>query len=118
MNEDSVQQNAVKLMQSFGRTDICWFACPNGEQRSRMTGARLKLQGVRAGAPDLVFLIDGRFHGLELKTLTGVQSESQKRFADEIRLAGGRYHLCHGLEETARCLMEINAIRKGIKLVF
>jgi hypothetical protein len=116
MNEDSVQQNAVKLIQSYGRPDIWWCAIPNGEQRSRMTGARLKLQGVRAGAPDMAFLIDGRFHGLELKTEKGIQSAVQKAMAAEIRAAGGQYHLCFGLADTARTLMAIKALRPGVRI--
>ena len=78
----------------------------------------MKLQGVRAGAPDMAFLIDGRFHGVELKTDKGIQSAAQKMMAAEIRAAGGQYHLCHGFEETARCLSRIGAIREGIRLTF
>ena len=43
-----------ELIQWFRQTfDVRIFAIPNGGQRSRTTGAKLKAEGVSAGVPDL-----------------------------------------------------------------
>ncbi len=61
------------------------MAIPNGGKRNKVTGGRLKAEGVRAGAPDYLLAIPTpRFAGLfiELKTETGRPSPSQKEMID------------------------------------
>lgn len=118
MNEDAIQQHVVHLMRAHGRPDVCWFAVANGEARSLATGAKLKRQGVIAGAPDMVFVVDGHFYGIELKTDTGKISGSQSAFGDWIRGAGGTYRVAYGLDGAAKCLQEIGALRPNINLTF
>jgi hypothetical protein len=115
MTEDDLQQHVVHLMHAHGLADVCWFAVPNGEARSAATGAKLKRQGVKPGAPDLVFLIKGTFHGVELKAMSGVMSQAQKDFGPWIETAGGVYHVCWGLDQSFRCLQKIGAIDPQIR---
>ena len=45
--------------------------------------------GCRAGVPDVLACVDGRFYGIELKASDGRPSELQKRAVRRIREAGG-----------------------------
>lgn len=59
------------------------FAIPNGGARSKITGAILKAEGVRAGVPDLFVCVPrGGFHGLylELKSPIGRLRPDQVTF--------------------------------------
>jgi len=118
MNEDAIQQHVVHLMRAYGRADVCWFAVANGEARSLATGAKLKRQGVTAGAPDMVFVVDGHFYGVELKTDKGRVRGSQSAFGDWINDAGGTYRVAYGLDGAAQCLKEIGAFRPNINFTF
>ena len=118
MTEERLQESVVHLMRAYGRPDVCWFAVPNGEQRRRSTGARLKRQGVIAGAPDMVFLIDGVMHGVELKVGVNIVRPNQSAFGKWIEVAGGRYHVCTGIYQTFECLKAIAAIPNHVKLIF
>jgi len=118
MTEDAIQQHVVHLMRAHGRADVCWFAVANGEARSLATGAKLKRQGVTAGAPDMVFVVDGHFYGVELKTDKGRLQGSQTAFGDWIRSAGGTYRVAYGFDGAAKCLKEIGAIRANVNFTF
>lgn len=116
LSETLLQQHVVKLLNSYARPDVCWWAVPNGSLRNWKVGTQLKAEGVRAGAPDLCFLIDGKFHALELKTEIGVLSGKQLQFHDEIERAGGLVHIAFGLDQALGVLAAIGALRPGIQL--
>lgn len=118
MTEEQIQEHVVQLLRAYAAPDVVWFAVPNGGARTRKVGGKLKAQGVRRGAPDLVFLIQGWFHGVELKTATGASSPHQKAFGEAIEKAGGRYRVCHGLDATIQHLSAIGAFRPGIRFRF
>lgn len=70
------------------------FAVPNGGARDRVTGAKLKAEGVVAGVADLFLSVArGGFHGMyiEMKTVNGRQSESQKAFQRSVEAEGYIY---------------------------
>jgi len=52
----------------------CIFAVPNQNQH------RLVNIGVRAGIPDMIVIISGKFYFFEIKDDTGRQSPAQKEF--------------------------------------
>lgn len=111
MSEAALQQHVVKMLQAYGRPDICWWHCPNGELRNRKIGARLKLAGVRAGVADLNLVIDGRFHAVELKTEIGTLSEAQHNYRADVERAGGFFHAALGLPQAVGVLRGIRAFR-------
>jgi VRR-NUC domain len=115
--ENNVQQQVARLLESYCRPEVAWFAVPNGEWRFPRSARRLKLQGVRAGAPDLVLCVRGRFHGIELKRERGRTSDAQEEMRDEIERAGGSYHLCRGLIEAIQCLKDLGVFIPGIRLL-
>lgn len=63
-------------------------------------GATLKRKGVRAGVPDLSFILPGgRAAFIELKTAKGRQSDAQEDFEAHARSAGALYAVCRSLPE-------------------
>lgn len=82
------------------------FAVPNGGKRDALTGAKQKAEGVVAGVADLILLVPNRFYGallVEMKTLTGRQSESQKDWEQIITSEGDyKYVVCHSLDDFIR----------------
>ena len=84
------------------------YHIPNGGRRDKITGARLKAEGVVAGVPD-VFLASPRqgFHGLyiEMKRQRGgtVQA-TQKELITALRQAGYRVEVCKGWWEAREAI--------------
>lgn len=71
--------------------EFALFAVPNGGARDIVSGARLKAEGVRPGAPDLVLAAPRRgFHGMfiELKVGDNKPSDRQKAFLAYLNAAG------------------------------
>jgi hypothetical protein len=117
LSENEIQQQVVVALQGYCRPDVLWFAVPNGEWRFPKTAARLKAQGVRAGAPDLVVLVSGHMHGIEIKSDSGRLANTQQAFGQEIVRAGGSYHVCFGVEETVACLLKLGVFVPAVKLI-
>lgn len=91
---------------------VWWCAVPNGGSRNVIEAARLKGQGVVAGAPDLVVCIDGRMIGLEMKRAKGGRlSEAQLLQKERIERAGGLWFVAHGLDEALSILSSLNAFK-------
>lgn len=101
--EESQEQKALfKWWRVYSRhaPHLVMYHIPNGGRRDKITGARLKAEGVVAGVPD-VFLASPRqgFHGLyiEMKRRKGGSLESsQKDIIARLRQAGYRVEVCKG----------------------
>ena len=83
---------------------------PNGGKRGKAEAARFKLQGVKAGVPD-IFLpcARGGYHGLyiELKRVKGGRvSAAQEDFISALRLQGYKVEVCFGMEQAREVLIE------------
>ena len=96
----------VKLMQWCHRHNderaSLIFAIPNGGLRSKSQAAKLKMEGVKAGIPDLFLPVASRgYYGLfiELKRPNGKTSPKQKEWMHKLREEGYRVELCYGHEE-------------------
>jgi hypothetical protein len=77
------------------------FAIPNGEARSRTVGARLKLEGVSPGVPDLFVPAWGVW--IEMKRAKGGSiSPSQKDWHRYLLSIGQRVIVGHGFEDARR----------------
>lgn len=78
------------------------FAVPNGGRRDRVSGAKLKAEGVLPGVSDLILLVArGGYHALliEMKTAKGKQSPTQKEWARDMAARGYMYIVCHSFDE-------------------
>lgn len=116
MPESVLQQHVVKLLSAYARADICWWHVPNGELRNHKVGAKLKLAGLRPGVADLNFVIDGRFHAVELKTEIGTPSEAQLAFREDVERAGGFFHVAFGLDQALAVLSALRVFRANISV--
>lgn len=78
------------------------FAVPNGGRRDRVSGAKLKAEGVLPGVSDLILLVPRDWcHGLliEMKTAKGKQSPAQRDWQHDMERRGYRYIVCHSFDE-------------------
>lgn len=83
---------------------------PNGGKRSKSEAARFKVQGVKAGVPDICLpCARGGYHGLyiELKrTKGGKLSAAQKGWIDALDEQGYKAAVCYGFDEAKEIITE------------
>lgn len=84
------------------------FAIPNGEQRAKTTGARLKAEGVSAGVPDLY--IPEWCVWVEMKAVGGVVSDKQADWHAYLRSIGDTVFVCYG---AAAAMEDLTAFAKA-----
>ena len=75
------------------------YAVPNAAKRSPRLGAYMKAEGLTAGVPDLCLAWPlGGYGGLyiELKSMTGTATESQKEWIAKLNAAGNYAAVCKG----------------------
>lgn len=104
MTEHTEQVNLMKwwalACHGFGLSELLLFAIPNGGNRNKITGAILKAEGVRAGAPDLFLAYPNNGHGglfIEMKkTKGGHVSDAQKAYHALLASCGYMVAVCHG----------------------
>ncbi len=72
-------------------------AIPNGGHRNKVTAAKLKAEGVKAGVPDVFLPVPrGQWHGLyiEMKTPTGRVRKNQKQWLRRLHGQGYQVAVC------------------------
>jgi len=85
------------------------FAVPNGGRRDRITGAKLKEEGVLAGVADIIFLKSNRFYGallIEIKTPKGMQSDPQIEWENKISKDGYKYTVCRSVDDFVKVIID------------
>ncbi len=83
----------------------------NEGKRSAVMGHELKLMGMYPGAADLLIVVEGRAHFLELKAPGGVQSASQRDFQFHCKLEKIPYEIVFSLADALKVLTEWRAIK-------
>ena len=90
------------------------YHIPNGGSRNRIEAHNLKLQGVKAGVPDICLPVPcGDYHGLyiELKrTKGGIVSDAQKEW---IEMLNGRGYLAVVAKGATEAIKVITEYLKG-----
>lgn len=96
--EHNLQVLIVNILRA---NKIFCFAVPNGGRRDAVTGAKLKQEGVIAGASDLVVIMpQGKVLFVELKNgKTGRQSPEQKQFAARLAEMGHKYEVWRTIDD-------------------
>ena len=88
-------QEQEELARWLDRHGVLWCHVPNGGNRSAVTGAQLKKQGVKKGVPDVII-----FRGMvaiELKRQCGgVTSPEQRKWLEDLTEAGWTCYVCRG----------------------
>ena len=77
---------------------------PSGEYRDKVTAARLKAMGLKAGWPDFIFMGPGKVFFLELKRKGGKPSEAQREFEASLQTVPNRYRSLAGAARAAGLL--------------
>ena len=89
------------------------FAVPNGGLRDKITAAKLRATGVRAGYPDIALDAPrGPFHGLRIELKRpesedkrqGRTTQRQNSWLERLRQYGYRAEVCVGWQEAARLI--------------
>ena len=80
----------------FHNPRYCIFSVPNDTQNKEETMRKLAT-GLKSGASDLIVLFPNRAVFCEVKTPTGVQSEAQADFQEQVENLGFEYILVRSL---------------------
>ena len=100
LEEHNIQVGIVQYLRLRG---FEVFAIPNGERRDAVTGAKLKAEGVTAGAADLIILLPiGNTLFVEVKTAKGRQSPAQKAFQERVESLGFNYVIWRSIDDVAK----------------
>ncbi len=96
--ESKIQIEIVRYIRYLYPNSIL-FAIPNGGQRSLITAAYLKREGVLAGVSDLIWIYKGKAHFLEVKAEKGYQSVNQKEFEIQVKKQGFEYYILRSTKD-------------------
>ena len=80
----------------FHNPRYCIFSVPNDTTNKEETMRKIAT-GLKSGASDLIVLFPNRAVFCEVKTQTGVQSEAQKDFQEQVENLGFEYILVRSL---------------------
>ena len=110
-SEDQEQYAFVQWME-YKR--ITFIHVPNGGNRSYLTGARLKAQGVKAGFPDLIIFDippkSPQFRGvaIEMKRKKGTKATpEQEEWIEKLNKIGWFATVCNGANSAVRVMEEL-----------
>lgn len=113
-SEHKIQVALIDYLAIAGRRDLHWFAIPNQSNRHIHNAAKMKAEGVRAGSPDLVFMLpDGRVAWLEMKTRKGQLSPAQKAFRDKAKSLNHLWALARSVDEAIPILTQWGVLRSA-----
>lgn len=96
--EQSLQQIVAAYFHWALPPNVYWTAVGHGGGGA-LRGAILKGMGVKAGAPDLLLISDGRAFLIELKAEHGTLSQAQLTAHTMIRSAGAQVEVCRSLDK-------------------
>ena len=105
--EAKIQVQIIKLLQS----EKIYFFAVNNEAHGRNAKQQMQLMsmGLRPGVSDLiVFPNYGNIIFVEVKTPTGKQSDSQKRFQARVEALGFQYHIVRSVDDVRNVIANYN----------
>lgn len=108
-DESKLQIEVFKFLDLALPSDYRAFAIPNGGLRNKITAARMKREGVKAGVPDIQIITkSGAAALIELKTKTGSLNKAQKEWADWFGRNAVPYACCRDVGEVQAALLDWN----------
>lgn len=115
--EHKIQVALMDYLAFAARPEIYYFAIPNQSNRHISNAGKMKAEGVRAGSPDLCFLLPGgRVGWLEMKAPGGSLSDTQKAFRDRALSLGHYWAMAHSIDEALISLTEWNALKSAYQV--
>ena len=114
MSEAQEQCELIKWADSCVKTNIhpelaMLYAVPNGGRRDKAEAAHLKMQGVKAGVPDLFLPVSrGGYHGLfiELKYGKNKPTKKQTEWLKSLNEQGYAVAVCYGCDEASKKILK------------
>jgi hypothetical protein len=97
---EAVEQTHVVKYCAFKKIPI--FAIPNGGSRNKLEAKNLKMQGVKAGVPDLFIPVArGNYHGLfiEMKYGKNKTTALQEEWLELLNKNGYCAAVCYGFDK-------------------
>lgn len=116
MTERAIHVAVADLLARNARAGVVWWHTPNGGSRNRIEAARMKALGVKAGVPDLLLLIDGTLHALELKAAKGRVSAEQTAMLSSLSAAGAIVGVARSVSDSVEILKKWNAFARPIRV--
>jgi len=112
VSEHNLQAMVLDYLKIAGKPHVRAVAIPNAGRRSYMMGARMKREGLVAGAADLLICLPGgRVGWLEMKTIKGRQSLEQKSFQLWCLEIGHPYAVARSFDEATKILRLWGALK-------
>lgn len=99
-SQESIEQIHVVRYCEWNKIPV--FHIPNGGLRNEREAHNLKLQGVKAGVPDLCFPVPmGKYHGMyiEMKTGKNKTTQAQDEWLELLKNNGYMTAVCYGFDE-------------------
>lgn len=112
-NEEAFQRDVARLLDTVLLDPAFWFHVPNGGNRSKAEGGKLKAQGAKAGVPDCLIFWPGMVLAIELKPPGKYMSPAQRDFAQDFRCADFKHEVCHTMDEVQAALDKHRVPVKG-----
>ena len=102
MKESVIQKGIMDYLALYAKTNPIYFFRAGAGAVKTMQGRYFKTG--KSGLSDIVAVVKGKFIGLEVKTKTGKQTQSQKKAEREIKEAGGEYHIVRSIADVKEIL--------------
>lgn len=103
--EDRLQASMVQWLDLVA-PGLIYLHIPNGGSRNAWEARKLKAMGVRAGAPDLEFLLpDGRVLWVEVKVPGGRMQDSQTALHPRMADVGHQVHIARSIDDLRAILV-------------
>lgn len=108
--EARLQRAVCEHLRLTALPGVLYLKITNEGKRSVALGAEYKRQGLKPGAADLLIVVDGRAHFLELKTRGEEPSDVQKQFLADARDAGAYATWADNIDDALRVLVDWGAL--------
>jgi hypothetical protein len=115
MDEHGIQVRLCNILRIFARADVIWHAIPNAGKRGFQAAAAMVAEGLLAGVADLLFIVEGRAHYLEMKKPGGVLSVPQMGFRARCHRDGVPWAMAETLEQAVEVLIGWRVFKPNFK---
>ena len=98
----------VAFCQYLDFVHLTYFAVPNGSNKSMTARNKFKAEGLKAGVPDIVILLEGgKTVFIEMKRKKGgTVSKEQKEWLERLRVLGFDAYVCKGAKEAIEAVQK------------
>lgn len=103
MSENQIQKSIIDYL-SY-KKNIYFFRAGSGAIKTEKGNF---FKSGKAGCPDIVMSYYGQFVGLEVKTQTGKQRDTQIEAEKQIKKSGGFYYIVRSIDDVIASLKDVD----------